>query len=107
VRQSISTVSHRRPGTAIWREQTNVRLSAQELRRQEALSGFGQLDRRYPRRLMDIYAAGGGIYTIVGIAGYVAGALLVVGIFVTQRVRRTAKISRLDDGGAPDEREES
>ncbi len=56
---------------------------------------------------MGIYAAGGGIYTIVGIAGYIAGALLVVGIFVAQRVRRSAKIARLDDGDAPGEREES
>jgi len=54
---------------------------------------------------MGIYATGGGIYAIVGIAGYVAGALLVVGIFIAQRVRRAAKPARLD-GGVADKREE-
>jgi hypothetical protein len=55
---------------------------------------------------MGVYAAGSGIYTIVGIAGYIAGALLVVGIFVAQRVRRSARLAQLDDGGIPSEQEE-
>lgn len=55
---------------------------------------------------MGIYATGGGIYILVGIAGYIAGALLVVGIFVAQRVRRAARLAQLDDEGIPSEREE-
>lgn len=54
---------------------------------------------------MGIYATGAGIYTFVGIAGYLAGALLLVGIFVAQRVRRSAKMAQLDDGGVSGERE--
>jgi hypothetical protein len=56
---------------------------------------------------MGIYATGGGIYTMVSIAGYIAGALLVVGIFITQRIRRASKLARLDERGVPGEGEES
>jgi hypothetical protein len=52
---------------------------------------------------MLIFATGGGIYTMVSIAGYIAGALLVVAAFVALRVRRAAKLAQLDGG---DEREE-
>ncbi len=55
---------------------------------------------------MGVYTTGSGIYTIVGIAGYIAGALLVVGIFVAQRVRRAAKLAQLDNGDAGNEPEE-
>jgi len=40
---------------------------------------------------------------MVSIAGYIAGALLVVGIFITQRIRRTSKLARLDERGVPGE----
>jgi hypothetical protein len=56
---------------------------------------------------MGTYATGGGIYTMVGIAGYIAGALIVVGIFVTHRVHRAAKLAELDSDELANERKES
>jgi hypothetical protein len=56
---------------------------------------------------MEICASSGGIYTMVGIAGYLAGALIVVGVFVAQRIRRASKLAELDGGDVSTEREDS
>jgi hypothetical protein len=46
---------------------------------------------------MWIWASGGGVYAMVGIAGYIASALIVVGVFVVHRLRREAKLAQLDE----------
>jgi LPXTG-motif cell wall-anchored protein len=52
---------------------------------------------------------GGEHLTWLAIAGYVATALLVVGVFVAhrRRERRAAKLAQLDSGGVKSERRES
>ncbi len=47
--------------------------------------------------VMAIWATGSGIYTMVGIAGYIASALIVVGVFLVHRFRREAKLAQLDE----------
>ncbi len=46
---------------------------------------------------MWIWASAGGVYAMVGIAGYIASALIVVGVFVVHRLRREAKLAQLDE----------